>query len=145
MVMLVGALKAVCSAPQSSAVPSSRMVGLGLGLEPGNGFFTSFFPVLKVTNTFVLRVSGNCDVRGIRTTTVCDVTMMYCQERYMENVPKMYPCSWDSAHLFVLQAMESWAGVLRTRLVRWYQALLKSGPHFQYVAHFLISKPFMSY
>ena len=63
----------------------------------------------------------------------------------MENVPKMYPCSWDSAHLLVLQAMESWAGVLKTRLVRWYQTLLKSGPHFQYVAHFLIPKPFMSY
>ena len=41
-----------------------------------------------MTKIFVLRVSGNCDIRGIRTTTVCDVKMMYSQERYMENVPK---------------------------------------------------------
>ena len=26
----------------------------------------------------------------LRTTTVRDVTMMYCQERYMENVPGKY-------------------------------------------------------
>ena len=50
-------------------------------------YFSLFFSVLKVTNAFVLRVSGNCNVRGIRTVTVCDVTMMYCQEKYMENVP----------------------------------------------------------
>ena len=49
-----------------------------------------FFSLLKVTNIFVLCVSGNCDVRGIRTTTVCDVTMMYSQERYMKNVPKRF-------------------------------------------------------
>ena len=45
------------------------------------------FPVLKVTKTFVLRVSGNCEVRGVRTTAVCNVTVMYCREQYMENVP----------------------------------------------------------
>ena len=44
------------------------------------------FFLLKVTNIFVLRVSGNCDVGGLRT-TVRDATMMYSQERYMENVP----------------------------------------------------------
>ena len=49
--------------------------------------FPLFFSVLKVTNAFVLHVSGNCNVRGVRTATVCDVMMMYCQERYMENVP----------------------------------------------------------
>ena len=39
---------------------------------------------LKVTNTFVLHVNGSFDVHGVhgvRTTTVCDVTMMYCKER----------------------------------------------------------------
>ena len=48
--------------------------------------FLIFFSVLKVTNTFVLGVNGNCDVHGVRTTTVHDVTMMYCQEWYMEKV-----------------------------------------------------------
>ena len=52
--------------------------------------FFFFFFLLKVTKIFVLRVSGNCDIRGIRTTTVRDVKMMYSQERYMENVPKDY-------------------------------------------------------
>ena len=47
-----------------------------------------FFSLLKVTKIFVLRVSGNCDIRGVRTTTVRDVKMMYSQERYMENVPE---------------------------------------------------------
>ena len=54
------------------------------------GFFPSFFfflSVLKVTNTFVLHVNGSCDVHGVRTTTLRDVTMMYCKEWYMENVP----------------------------------------------------------
>ena len=36
---------------------------------------------------FVLRISGNWDSRGVRTTTVCDVKMMYSQKWYMENVP----------------------------------------------------------
>ena len=53
-------------------------------------FFFFFFYVLKVTNTFVLRVSGNCNIHGVRTTTVCDVTMMYCKERYMESVPRFW-------------------------------------------------------
>ena len=43
--------------------------------------------MLKVTKTFVLRVSGNCKVRSVRTTTVHDVTVIYCQEQYMVNVP----------------------------------------------------------
>ena len=46
-----------------------------------------FISLLKVTNTFVLHVSSNCHVRGVRTTTVRDVTMMYSQEWYTENVP----------------------------------------------------------
>ena len=50
-------------------------------------FVLKFFSVLKVTNTFVLHVNSSCDVHGARTTTVHDVTMMYCKERYMENVP----------------------------------------------------------
>ena len=33
-------------------------------------------------------LAGNCDVRAVRI-TVHDVTMMYCQERYMENVPSL--------------------------------------------------------
>ena len=60
-------------------------LGLGIGLGPGNVFFPCF-SLLKVTNTFDLCISGNCDICGIRT-TVCDVMMMYSQERYMENVP----------------------------------------------------------
>ena len=53
------------------------------------GFFPSFFlSMLKVTNTFVLHANGSCEVHGVRTTTVRDVTMMYCKEQYMENVPK---------------------------------------------------------
>ena len=52
------------------------------------GFFPSFFlSVLKVTNIFVLHINGSCDVHAVRTTPVCDVTMMYCKERYMENMP----------------------------------------------------------
>ena len=62
-------------------------LGLGLGLGPGNVFFPCF-SLLKVTNTFVMCISGNCDVHGIRTTTVRDVMMMYSQEQYMENVPQ---------------------------------------------------------
>ena len=46
-----------------------------------------FWSVLKVANNFVLHVNGSCDVHGLRTTTVRDVTVMYCKERYMENVP----------------------------------------------------------
>ena len=46
-----------------------------------------YFSLLEVTNIFVLRISGNCDVRGVRTTTVRDITMMYSQEWHMENVP----------------------------------------------------------
>ena len=62
------------------------MLQLGLGLGPGNVFFPSFFfSLLKVTKVFVLRISGNRDIRGVRT-TVRDVKMMYSQERYMENV-----------------------------------------------------------
>ena len=34
-----------------------------------------------------LTALSNCNVCGVRTTTVRDVTMMYCQKRYMENVP----------------------------------------------------------
>ena len=52
-------------------------LGLKLGLGPGNVIFLFF----------VLHVKGSCDVHGVRTTKVCDVTMMYCKERYMENVP----------------------------------------------------------
>ena len=47
-----------------------------------------FFSLLKVTKIFVLRVSGNCDISGVRTTTVRDVKMTYSQEWYMENVPR---------------------------------------------------------
>ena len=50
--------------------------------------FFFFFSVLKVTNSFVLHISGNCDVCGVRI-TVRDVTMMYSQEWYMENVPSL--------------------------------------------------------
>ena len=46
-----------------------------------------FFLCVEVTNTFVLHVNGSSDVYGVRTTKVCDVTMMYCKERYTENVP----------------------------------------------------------
>ena len=51
-------------------------------------YFSLFFifSLLKVTKIFVLRVSSNCDIHGIRTTTVRGVKMMYSQERYMENV-----------------------------------------------------------
>ena len=47
-------------------------------------FFRSFFFCVKVTNTFVLHVNGSCDIHGVRTTKVCDVTMMYCKECYIE-------------------------------------------------------------
>ena len=66
------------------------MLQLGLGLGLGQGMYFSllfFFSLLKVTKIFVLHVSGNCDIRGVRTTTVHDVKMMYSQEQYMENVP----------------------------------------------------------
>ena len=67
-----------------------------LGLGPGNGVLPFFFFLLlllllmfflSATNTFVLHVNGSCGAHGLRTTTVHDVTMMYCKERYMENVP----------------------------------------------------------
>ena len=69
-------------------------LGLQLGLGTGNGVFPFFFffsSMLEATNTFVLHVNSCCDVhdiRGVRTTPVCDVTMMYSKERYMENVPE---------------------------------------------------------
>ena len=44
------------------------------------GFTVLFF--LSATNTFVLHVNGSCSAHGLRTTTVRDVTMMYCKERY---------------------------------------------------------------
>ena len=37
-----------------------------------------FFLFFVLTNSFVLHVSGSCDIHGIRTTAVRDVTMMYC-------------------------------------------------------------------
>ena len=46
-----------------------------------------FFFCVKVTNTFVLHIDGSCEVYGIRTSKACDVMMMYCKERYTENVP----------------------------------------------------------
>ena len=54
------------------------------------GFFFFLF-VLKVTNTFVLHVNSSCDIHDVRTTTVHDVTMMYCKEEYTENMPKGEP------------------------------------------------------
>ena len=48
--------------------------------------FFFLFSVLKVTNTFVLHGNVSWGVHGPRTTKVCDVTMMYCKEQYMENV-----------------------------------------------------------
>ena len=86
------------------------MLQLGLELGPGNVFFSSFFffffSLLEVTHIFVLRVSGNCNVRGVRTTTVCDVTVMYSQERYMENVPlrSIMPCSRTNYYVILLGA-----------------------------------------
>ena len=53
-------------------------------------FFFFFFSLLKVTKIFVLRVNGNCNIHGVRTTTVRDVKMMNSQERYMENVPNCH-------------------------------------------------------
>ena len=47
--------------------------------------FFFFFSVKKVTNIFVLHVSGNYDVCGLRTTTIM---MMHSQEQYIENVLK---------------------------------------------------------
>ena len=49
--------------------------------------FFFFLSLLKVAKIFVLRISGNCDIHGVRTTTVRDVKKMYSQEQYMENVP----------------------------------------------------------
>ena len=54
------------------------MLQLGLGLELGPG--NVFFPL-----SYALTVTAN--IHGVRTTTVRDVTMMYCQKWYMENVP----------------------------------------------------------
>ena len=51
------------------------------------GFSFLFLSVSKVTNTFVLHANGSCCIHGVRTTTVHDVTMMYCKEQYMEDVP----------------------------------------------------------
>ena len=66
-----------------------------------------FLSVLKVTNTFVLHVNISCSVHGLRTTTVCDVMMMYCKEQYMENVPchcivqvKLYLVHTLTLHVF---------------------------------------------
>ena len=53
-----------------------------------------FLFMLKVTDTFVLHVRGSCGVQCLRTTTVHDITMMYCKEWYMENVPKDN-CYWS--------------------------------------------------
>ena len=47
-------------------------------------FLLFFFVCVKIV---VLHVNGSYNVHGIRTTPVRDVMMMYCKERYMENVP----------------------------------------------------------
>ena len=99
--MLVGALKAVqCSAVVSSVSHCLVAEWLGLSVtvrvrardrEWGFPFLFFFSPMLEVINTFVLHVNSCCDVhgiRGVRTTPVCDVTMMYSKERYTENVPE---------------------------------------------------------
>ena len=62
-------------------------IGVRVRARTRECIFPFFFFVLKVTDTFVLCVISNCEVCGVRTTTVRDVTMMYCQKRYMENVP----------------------------------------------------------
>ena len=51
-------------------------------------YFRSFFlfSVLK-WQTPLSCTYGSCDIHGVRTTKVRDVTMMYCKERYMKNVP----------------------------------------------------------
>ena len=49
-------------------------------------FFLFFFCV-KVKKPLSCTY-GSCDVHGVRTTKVRDITMMYCKERYMENVPR---------------------------------------------------------
>ena len=58
---------------------------LGLGLGPGNGIISVFFSLcVKVTKTCVLLVAvQRSDVRP----TLCDVMMMYSQDRYMKNLP----------------------------------------------------------
>ena len=74
---------------KGSAVHHCRhqcLVAEWLGLGPGSGVLSLFF-FLSGTNTFVLHVNGSCGAHGLGTTTVRDVTMMYCKERYMENVP----------------------------------------------------------
>ena len=55
-------------------------------------FFFFFLSLLKVTKIFVLCISGNCDIRGIRTTTVCDVRMMYSQEQQCNVSHKKFIC-----------------------------------------------------
>ena len=42
---------------------------------------------LGLSVTVRVRVGARAREWGVRTATVCDVTMMYCKERYMENVP----------------------------------------------------------
>ena len=62
-------------------------LGLSLGLGPGNG-------------------NGSYGVHGLRTITVRDVTMMYCKEPYMENVPLLsYDVMQSGARLESLSAM----------------------------------------
>ena len=60
-------------------------------------FFPFFFSCVKSdTHLLSCALAGNCDVCGIRiTTTVCDITMMYCQEQYMENVPSLLSVSFN--------------------------------------------------
>ena len=45
--------------------------------------FCPFLSVLRATKTFILYVKGSCNVHGVRTTTECDVMMMYCKEQYV--------------------------------------------------------------
>ena len=71
-----------------SAVPRSQMVRLSVTVRVRARAREWDFSLLFFLS--VLKVTNNCTLmqcHGIRTTAVRDVTMMYCKERYMENVP----------------------------------------------------------
>ena len=83
--MLVGALKAVqCTAVVSVAERLGLSVTVRVRVRARAkecDFSILFFFCVEVTNTFVLHVNGSCNIHGVRTTKVRDVTMMW--ERYI--------------------------------------------------------------
>ena len=79
------------------------MLRLGLGSGNGNIFLSGFKRWQKRWQTPLSCSPGTLTeqyVHDVRTTTVHDIMMMYCKERYIENLPN-YLSTWRSCQDFL--------------------------------------------